>query len=70
MKRFAIALSFLLLMTSCAANGGLSSQAPDTELISCRTIQQVTDNVFDPLLDLSLDCLDGSESIKLSEPYV
>ena len=66
MKRFAITLSFLLLITSCAANGGLSSQAPDTELVSCSTIQQVTENFFDPMLDLSLDCLDGSESIKLS----
>ena len=66
MKRVAIALSFLLLITSCAANGGLSSQAPDSELVSCSTIQQVTENFFDPMLDLSLDCLDGSESIKLS----
>ena len=66
MKRVAIALSFLLLITSCASNGGVSSQAPDAELVSCNTIQQITENVFDPVLDLSLDCLDGSESIKLS----
>ena len=66
MKRVATALSYLLLITSCAANGGVSSQTPDAELVSCSTIKQVTENVFDPLLDLSLDCLDGSESIKLS----
>ncbi len=66
MKRVAIFLSLLLLITSCASNGGVSSQAPDAELVSCNTIQQITENVFDPLLDLSLDCLDGSESIKLS----
>jgi len=66
MKRVAIVLSLLLLITSCAANGGVSSQAPDAELVSCSTIQQVTENFFDPMLDLSLDCLDGSESIKLS----
>ena len=66
MKRVVIVLSLLLLITSCASNGGVSSQAPDTELVSCNTIQQITENVFDPLLDLSLDCLDGSEAIKLS----
>ena len=66
MKRVAIVLSLLLLITSCAANGGVSSQAPDAELVSCNTIQQITENVFDPVLDLSLDCLDGSETIKLS----
>jgi len=66
MKRVAIFLSLLLLITSCASNGGLSSQAPDAELVSCNTIQQIPENVFDPLLDLSLDCLDGSGSIKLS----
>ena len=66
MKRVAIFLSLLLLITSCALNGGVSSQAPDAELVSCNTIQQITENVFDPVLELSLDCLDGSESIKLS----
>jgi len=66
MKRVAIFLSLILLITSCASNGGVSSPAPDAELVSCSTIKQVTENVFDPLLDLSLDCLDGSESIKLS----
>ncbi len=66
MKRVAIFLSLLLLITSCASNGGVSSQAPDAELVSCNTIQQITENVFDPVLDLSLDCLDGSETIKLS----
>jgi len=66
MKRVAIFLSLILLITSCASNGGVSSQAPDAKLVSCSTIQQITENVFDPVLDLSLDCLDGSESIKLS----
>jgi len=66
MKRVATALSLLLIITSCASTGGVSSQAPDDELVSCSTIKQVTENVFDPVLDLSLDCLDGSESIKLS----
>ena len=66
MKRVAIVLSLLLLITSCASNGGVSSPAPDAELVSCSTIQQVTENVFDPVLNLSLDCLNGSESIKLS----
>ena len=66
MKRVAIVLSLLLLITSCASNGGVSSQAPDAELISCSSIQQVTENAYDAQLNLKLKCLDGSEAIKLS----
>lgn len=66
MKRIALLFSLLFFVTACTSNGSVKTSAPDKELVTCSSIQQVTDNTYNSQLELELECLDGNGAVKLS----